>query len=84
VLFRDVLAARYIEPVWVRGPLRGKYKGCELIIIPAFNELRGHTLVNKDKLIGPIAKCLNKKRARVFLLDGTDLGNVEDLKIKED
>lgn len=84
VIFRDALEARYIEPVWVRGPLGGKYKGRELIIAPAFNGLRGHALVNRDKLIGPIAKALNKAKAHAFLLDGTDIGTLTDLKLKED
>jgi hypothetical protein len=83
VLFQDAMNARYIEPVWVRGPLRGAYKGHELIIMPAFNELRGHALVNRDKFIGPIAKTLNVKKAHAFLLDGTDLGILPDLKIEE-
>lgn len=81
--FRDELKAIYSEPVWVIGNLSGKYKGKKLIIIPAFNELCGATVVNKDELLGPIAKTLIKKSSRCFLLDGTDIGVIKDLFIKE-
>jgi len=84
IMFQDAIGARYIEPVWVRGPLNGAYKGHELVVMPAFNELRGHVLVNKQKLIGPVAKHITPKTARAFLLDGTDLGTLADLKLKED
>ncbi|MEM7813806.1 MAG: metallophosphoesterase [Candidatus Aenigmatarchaeota archaeon] len=84
VLFQDSIGARYIEPVWVRGPLNGVYKGHELIIMPAFNNLRGHALVNRGKFIGPIAKHISPRTARAFLLDGTDLGTLSNLKFKED
>ena len=83
VMFRDQMKARYIEPCWVRGPMKGKYEGKELIIVPAFNELRGHTIVNKDKMLGPIAKTIDPKEAHVFLLDGTDLGPMTLLKKHE-
>jgi len=81
VKFRDELGASYVEPVWVKGPLKGPYKGKKLVMVPAFNELAGATLVNKDELIGPIARHLDKKQAHCYLLDGTDLGTVSDLAI---
>jgi len=84
VMFRDAVKATYIEPCWVRGPLVGKYKGKELIIVPSFNSLRGHTLVNKDEFLGPIAKTVDRKEAHAYLLDGTDLGTLEQLKRPED
>ncbi|MCX6815420.1 MAG: metallophosphoesterase [Candidatus Aenigmarchaeota archaeon] len=83
IKFRDEMRAVYVEPVWVRGRLKGKLKGKKLIIVPAFNDLCGATIVNKDKLLGPIAKQLNKRATHIFLLDGTDLGSLMDLKIKE-
>jgi metallophosphoesterase superfamily enzyme len=82
VLFRDEMKARYTEPVWVKGPLRKPYKNKGIIIMPAFNELSGATLVNRNMLLGPIAKCLDKKRAHCYLLDGTDLGVISDLWLK--
>ena len=49
--------------------------------MPAFNELCGAILVNKDSLLGPIAKRV--KSARIYLMDGTDLGLLKDMKIKK-
>jgi hypothetical protein len=77
VRFRDKLGALYTESVWVRGSLDKK----ELIIMPAFNELCGATVINRDKLLGPIAKKIRK--AHAYLLDGTDLGLIGDLRLKE-
>ncbi|MHA1795349.1 MAG: hypothetical protein ACTSUK_04500, partial [Promethearchaeota archaeon] len=77
VKFIDKNNAGYFEPVWVKGYLNQK----EIVIMPAFNELCGATIVNHDKLIGPLAKKM--KKARVFLLDGTDLGYVDDLRVDE-
>ena len=76
IRFRDKLGALYTEPIWVRGNIGKK----ELIIMPAFNDLCGATIVNKDKFLGPIAKRI--KNARAFLLDGTDIGLIKDLKIR--
>ena len=59
------------------GVLSGS--GMHLIIMPAFNELCGATTVNKDALLGPIAKNLDYKKTHIFLLDGTDLGKLSDL-----
>lgn len=79
VRFRDDMKAVYSEPVWVMGRLAGNYEGKRLVIVPAFNELCGATLVNKDELLGPIAKHL-MKTAHCYLLDGTDLGAIKDLR----
>lgn len=78
IKFRDKFGATYVEPVWIRGPINGK----KLIIMPAFNELCGATIVNLQPLIGPIAKKLKRRRAHAFLLDGTDLGVLDNLKIE--
>src|SRR3989338_1723942 len=77
VKFRDDVGATYNEPVWVRGRLGGK----TIIIMPAFNELCGYFLVNRGTFNGPIASKL--KNPKIYLLDGTDIGRVSDLKVKE-
>lgn len=81
VKFVDKVKAVYTEPVWVRGKLKGKYAGKELLMMPAFNELCGATIVNKDELLGPMARRLSKD-AHCYLLDGTDLGTIGDLMIR--
>ena len=75
----DKMGAVYIEPVWLKGMTKERVK---IIIVPAFNELCGATIVNKDELLGPIAKKLIKEKSRVYLLDGTDLGKLSDLMVK--
>ncbi len=82
VKFIDKVRAVYTEPVWVLGKLRGRYKGKELIMMPAFNELCGATIINQDELLGPIARRLIKKTARLHMLDGTDIGTIESMKLE--
>ncbi len=85
VRFKDRIGAYYVMQCWVVGKLKitgknpAKGKEQELIIIPAFNPLSGSTVVNKNELLGPIAKHLDRSTAHVFLLDGTDLGTIKDL-----
>jgi metallophosphoesterase superfamily enzyme len=54
--------------------------------VPSFNELCGGTPVNdvKAKLLGPLAKpdVVNLDRARLHLLDGTDLGTLPALRVE--
>ncbi|MFC2143504.1 metallophosphoesterase [Candidatus Aenigmatarchaeota archaeon] len=84
IMFRDDLGSVYFERVWVISS--GKR---ETIIMPSFNELSGSMVINDSSLsdrvhktfMGPIAK--NIKNPRIFLLDGTDLGHLNDLKIKK-
>jgi len=80
IRFRDKLGALYTEPCWLIGKVKTK-QIVDIIIMPAFNELCGATIVNRDALLGPIAK--NIINPKVHLLDGTDLGKLNDLKIKE-
>lgn len=74
IRFRDKFAS-YIEPCWLKGKTK---ESKTLIIMPAFNELCGATIVNEHELLGPVAKKL--RNARVYLLDGTDLGRLSALK----
>ncbi len=83
VKFRDKFGATYIEPVWVRGPLRGFYRNKRAIMVPAFNRLAGATVVNRDKLLGPIASCLDMRKTHCYLLDGTDLGVISDIMVTD-
>ncbi|MBI4174872.1 MAG: metallophosphoesterase [Candidatus Aenigmarchaeota archaeon] len=86
VKFRDDVGATYNEPVWVRGKVRqkdakGVMRSKTIIIMPAFNDLCGYFVVNKGTFNGPIAGKM--KNPKIYLLDGTDIGHVDDLKVKE-
>ena len=79
VKFIDDIGTVYVQPCWVIG----KAGNQKLIMVPAFNELCGATVVNgKDDFLGPIAKEIDRKNAKAYLLDGTYLGRIKNLMIK--
>lgn len=82
IMLRDDIGAYYTEPVWLRGKLTGKLDGKTLIVMPAFNEFCGATIVNREKMLGPIANLLDKSRTNVYMIDGTDIGKLSNLRVK--
>ncbi len=96
VEFRDGLGARTVEPAWLRcklnpSKLPKKLRGSagnsvpKLLVMPAFSELVGGAAVNRavpEELIGPIFRsgAAHIADAEVYLLDGTCLGEVRNLK----
>lgn len=96
VEFRDKLGGRTVESIWLRAKLdgskfpkkvRGQIKGelPELLVMPAFSELVGGAAVNRGipkKYIGPMFKAgaVKLEKAEAYLLDGTFLGKVRDLR----
>ncbi len=95
IKFRDASGAIYVERAWIRGWLKGGHdawtggrlrrpvsRSRKVIIMPAFNELSGSTIANEHQLLGPVAKRLDFSRSHAYLLDGTDLGALNDLKLK--
>ncbi len=90
--FRCSLGYRWLEPVWLRASLdksklAKKYgkvaKAPELVLIPAFNPLVGSVALNRsfgEELLGPVIKCADMKKAGVYLLDGTFLGELGKLR----
>lgn len=89
--FKCSLGYRWLEPVWVRAKLdksrlakkyRNVRKAPELIVMPAFNPFVGGVAVNRfveEGLLGPIIKCAELKGSRIYLLDGTFLGELGKL-----
>jgi putative SbcD/Mre11-related phosphoesterase len=96
--FRDRLGGRTVEPAWLRAgldrkkfpeKLQAKVKGNlpELLVMPAFSELVGGAAVNREipeEFIGPMFKAGAVKidEAEAYLLDGTFLGKVNNLRVK--
>jgi uncharacterized protein len=86
----DPLSRPRAKPVWARGRLLGdataQHYGLELereiIIAPAFNSLLGGLPLNekRDDLRGPLPSLVDWKSARIFLLDGTELGTLSGVK----
>ncbi len=71
--------------------LNVKLKSSQLIILPSFNDLLGGSPVNRrsigeekkfSKFIGPVLRSgiVDKDSAEVYLLDGTFLGNISQLR----
>ena len=94
--FKDKLGYRNIEHVWIRGNfdkelVRKKYKiekcgKLKTIIFPTFNNLLGGVTLNRKVekgLIGPLLvnKFIDIDKSKAYLLDGTFLGKIENLRI---
>lgn len=94
--FRDKLGARITEPAWVKARINPEKfpeelrkeiieEGPELLVIPAFNKLIGGAPINRgmpEELLGPLFKAgaVQLDEAEVYLLDGTFLGELKNLK----
>lgn len=76
--FVDDIGSTYVQPCWVVG----RADGHKIIMVPAFNELCGATVVNgRDRFLGPLAKRIDRDNAKAYLLDGTYLGRIKDLEV---
>ena len=88
VMLTDRLGYRTFEQCWLRSvPLSDilleKYPSArttQILVMPAFNPLCGGIAVNRDPLLGPFKSIINIENAEVYLLDGSSLGKVKDLK----
>ncbi|TAL47340.1 hypothetical protein EPN87_03150 [archaeon] len=91
--FRDGMGYVHIEQSWIKGKLDQKrikehYKiektgELNAIAVPAFNKMAGSTPVNRvlyEKDLGPLLpRIFNLDKSTAYLLDGTELGKVNDL-----
>jgi putative SbcD/Mre11-related phosphoesterase len=95
VRLTDSLGHAVSEEVWIRTrfikeTIREHYgdiewKDPEVIIMPAFNELCGGIPFNeslRENLLGPVFAnhAIELEKARAFLLDGTDLGTIGNIR----
>jgi putative SbcD/Mre11-related phosphoesterase len=87
IMLTDRLGYKTYDSCWLRGSgnttLKERYlKVSEpnIVVMPAFNPLCGGVAVNKEPIIGPFEKILNVKNANVYLLDGSSLGKVKNIK----
>ncbi len=97
IKFADPLGKKHVEQVWVnaafnRSAIIKRYsekiswKNPRLTIMPAFNELCGGIPFNEAlyaELLGPMftSKAVELEKANCYLLDGTCLGEVGNLRI---
>jgi len=88
VMLTDRLGHRTFEQCWVRSSsffekLTEKYPASvtsEILLMPAFYPLCGGVAVNRDPLLGPFGSVIDVDDADLYLLDGSFLGKVKDLK----
>jgi putative SbcD/Mre11-related phosphoesterase len=88
VMLTDRLGYRTFEQCWLRSaPLSDtlieKYPTSptsQILVMPAFNPLCGGIAVNRDPLLGPFGSLIDVDNAEIYLLDGSSLGKVKDLK----
>jgi putative SbcD/Mre11-related phosphoesterase len=86
----DPLGHSFSRPVWARARLSSRaveeHYGFavdgEIIVAPAFNGLCGGLPLNEpvEEMRGPLLAMANWEGARLYLLDGTDLGTLEEIK----
>jgi hypothetical protein len=93
--FKDSLGFRSVLSVWLKGRLnpelvKKKYKikktgKLNVVVLPTFNSILGGGILNrieKEEHTGPLFtnKVLDLDNCKVYLLDGTYLGILKDLK----
>ncbi len=92
VMFRDGVGKQMTEPCWMRGSFREgavdeRYPVLpeSFIVVPAFNRMLGGSPVNAigEDLLGPVmnSDLLDVDNARIYLLDGLDIGKRSDLMV---
>jgi hypothetical protein len=80
------IRTRFVESVFrERYPEMDGYANPHVIIMPAFNELVGGIAFNEasyETLLGPLFsnRAIELEKAQAYLLDGTFLGTVEQLR----
>jgi putative SbcD/Mre11-related phosphoesterase len=87
---KEPLGYSLTRPIWARAPLLpmavekqyGFAHEAELVIMPAFNDLCGGLPLNEpcEEPRGPLLALTDLDRTRVYLLDGTDLGLLAEIK----
>jgi metallophosphoesterase superfamily enzyme len=92
--FKDEFGRKSREPAWIRTRFNHKIsdfydlkRSPEIIIMPAFNDLITGSPFNHiggRKLLGPFFNkgVIDLENANAYLLDGTHLGPIKDLRTK--
>ncbi len=80
---------RYMQPCWVKGKMKkdvflkkyseGNHK-MKFIIMPPFNPLCGGVAVNEAEIKEGMMKIFDMENARVYLLNGINLGRIKNLR----
>jgi hypothetical protein len=95
VRLMDPMGHPQTRSVWIRANLSaeagGRHYGkaippLELVIVPAFNRLCGGLSLNEltEGERGPLPTLADLSQARAYLMDGTDLGRIEEIRSVRD
>lgn len=86
----DPLGHSFSRPVWAKARLSssaveehyGFSRDSEIVVAPAFNHLCGGLPLNEpaEEMRGPLLAMADLDSARLYLLDGTDLGTLAEIK----
>lgn len=74
VTLKDGLGRKEKYPCWAKIKYSFEGKKYPLIVMSAYNELLGGTNINEYDYLGPFLKDLDILEEKIFLLDGTYLG----------
>ena len=69
--------------MFLKDKLKEKYPNStcsEILVMPAFNPLCGGIAANKDGISGPMGKMIDIQNSQIYLVDGTSLGKVKDIR----
>ena len=88
ILLEDRLGFKNFQQCWLKGIIKAEVladrfpnsKKINFILMPAFNELCGGVAVNVEGILGPLGKIIDVDKSDVFLIDGSSLGKVINLK----
>ncbi len=88
IKFTDRIGYSTFEPCWLKAraiedKVKERYPNsadAQILVMPAFNPLCGGIAVNKEGVVGPFGKMIDIQNAQVYLLDGSALGSVKDIK----
>jgi len=88
IMLTDRLGYKTFEPCWLKGKfikqkMKEKYTyttDAKILVMPAFNPLCGGIAVNREGVAGPIGRIMDIGNSEVYLLDGSFLGKVKNIK----
>jgi len=91
VRLTDRLGYNSYESCWIKTPINvesveKRYQTFNedmiMVILPVFNPLCGGIAVNVESIVGPINHLVEEEKAEIYLLDGTSIGTLKQLRKK--
>ncbi|MFW6040821.1 MAG: metallophosphoesterase [Thermoplasmatota archaeon] len=79
VVFIDALDQREKKQCWIRIQYQVNNHEGSAIILPHYNPLLGGISINEEGYLGPFLRMIYKKSEKVYLLDGSFLGELKDV-----